>query len=477
MYELTYQDRSEYTADSRPPSPTMGIEGKEPEGMTLPKMLSPLHHAVQQDDIRRVMELVAAGADINEGNVEGRTPLHVAAAANNKVMCKVLLMEGASTSSVDKEGKPPIHAALRSGAQETASLLLSCEYGVIGLADVVIAMLEKDENSSITGSMSLEVCLDWLADSLPTQEVEVQRTIIEGLKDSRPSEVVKLFITTLFDKAGIHLDWDLSLDRERLDTGRLSFTTAKNSTYSETRNPGFDALAVGRQNITQEDRQSAKEEPAAFSSGPEEDSVRSRSFAQSPGVRTSNLERKLCFETDDDPQSVTGDPQRPPPEPPTAAKTSAREQSLLPSDLQEKKSAYQPPLLPDRTVPSTLEKQANPVKPPEAAIMSTGEPEKDTSEEEATSPPPYSKSDSARFTASEKLEAMNTLFKKKQDNPSGEDECDEYAPDFSASYFLEPLEFEKPYATTNVKDQGAAKASGIIRGYTWMEELFVSTSH
>lgn len=77
--------------DSRPPtrpaSPSVFVE--EPQSPL--QILSPLHRATAEDDIRRVMELLAAGADVNEKATDGRTPLHVCAQANNTVMAEVLL--------------------------------------------------------------------------------------------------------------------------------------------------------------------------------------------------------------------------------------------------------------------------------------------------------------------------------------------------------------------------------------------------
>src|SRR5271155_3731244 len=65
------------------------------------QILSPLHRATAEDDVRRVIELLAAGADVNEKATDGRTPLHVCAQANNTVMAEVLLYKSASIEVVD----------------------------------------------------------------------------------------------------------------------------------------------------------------------------------------------------------------------------------------------------------------------------------------------------------------------------------------------------------------------------------------
>lgn len=111
--------------DSRPPtrpaSPDVIFE--EPE--SLPRTLSPLHRATVEDDIRKVMELLATGADVNEKGLDGRTPLHVCPQNNNTAMAEVRLYESASINVADDSGNEPLRTALDAGSTEMACMFLS----------------------------------------------------------------------------------------------------------------------------------------------------------------------------------------------------------------------------------------------------------------------------------------------------------------------------------------------------------------
>ena len=55
-------------------------------------------------------QLLAAGAAVSAADQEGRTPLHVAAAASDNAVL-LLLAAGASVSAIDKDGRTPLHVA------------------------------------------------------------------------------------------------------------------------------------------------------------------------------------------------------------------------------------------------------------------------------------------------------------------------------------------------------------------------------
>jgi ankyrin repeat protein len=130
--------------DSRPPtrpaSPSIIVH----EPHSLPRILSPLHRATEGDDIRKVLELLAAGADVNEKATDGRTPLHVCAQANNIVMAEVLLYKLASMKAVDHTGREPLRTALDSGSVEMACMLLSCGAPLDALSGFILDMAQRD---------------------------------------------------------------------------------------------------------------------------------------------------------------------------------------------------------------------------------------------------------------------------------------------------------------------------------------------
>jgi len=130
--------------DSRPPtrpaSPDVIFDEPEP----LPRMLSPLHRATVEDDIRKVMELLATGADVNEKGLDGRTPLHVCAQNNNTVMAEVLLYKSASINVADDSGNEPLRTALDAGSTEMACMLLSHGGSVQTLSRFIVDVARRE---------------------------------------------------------------------------------------------------------------------------------------------------------------------------------------------------------------------------------------------------------------------------------------------------------------------------------------------
>ncbi|CAE8623936.1 unnamed protein product, partial [Polarella glacialis] len=77
-------------------------------------------------DIEGVRALLIAGARINAGTAyDSRTPLHLAAAAGNLVMCKFLIEECEAGLHRDRFGLLPIHDAVQNGHNEVRRYLQS----------------------------------------------------------------------------------------------------------------------------------------------------------------------------------------------------------------------------------------------------------------------------------------------------------------------------------------------------------------
>lgn len=112
------------------------IEAKDNEGMT------PLHIAVRlnvtnktralldaesntdSEVMNAIQTLLSAGADVEAKDVNGRTPLLVAARQNEVNVTKSLLSAGANTEAMDNDGMGPLHWAAFSNAAGTARVLL-----------------------------------------------------------------------------------------------------------------------------------------------------------------------------------------------------------------------------------------------------------------------------------------------------------------------------------------------------------------
>ncbi|XLS69373.1 hypothetical protein HN51_020396 [Arachis hypogaea] len=85
--------------------------------------------AVNRNDDILLQRLLKKGMDPNEGDPDGRTPLHIAASKGNEKCISVLLEYDADPNIRDKEGNLPLFEALISGNDSIVKLLL--EHGAV----------------------------------------------------------------------------------------------------------------------------------------------------------------------------------------------------------------------------------------------------------------------------------------------------------------------------------------------------------
>jgi ankyrin repeat protein len=95
------------TACSEPDRPTIG-----------------LYLAVQRGDIDQIERHIYWGADINQQNVDGETPLHVAAAKGRMVVVKLLLKHSAEIDAADRDGHSPLYGAVMADRTQVAQYLV-----------------------------------------------------------------------------------------------------------------------------------------------------------------------------------------------------------------------------------------------------------------------------------------------------------------------------------------------------------------
>lgn len=79
--------------------------------------------AASEGDVETIRRIVQQGLDVNQGDYDGRTMLHLAAAEGNVKVARLLIEEGADVSVVDRWNQSPLHDAVSSEHQQVAQLL------------------------------------------------------------------------------------------------------------------------------------------------------------------------------------------------------------------------------------------------------------------------------------------------------------------------------------------------------------------
>lgn len=74
-----------------------------------------LYLAVQRGDLDQIERHIFWGSDINQPDVDGRMPLHVAAEQGRWPVAKLLIKHGADINALDRDGHSPVYVALMAG--------------------------------------------------------------------------------------------------------------------------------------------------------------------------------------------------------------------------------------------------------------------------------------------------------------------------------------------------------------------------
>ncbi len=83
-----------------------------------------LHQAAKNGQIAQVKDLLAAGADFNAADGQGKTPLYQAAQNGHKEIVKDLLAAGADANAADQYGRTALYWAAYKGHKDIILLLL-----------------------------------------------------------------------------------------------------------------------------------------------------------------------------------------------------------------------------------------------------------------------------------------------------------------------------------------------------------------
>jgi len=80
--------------------------------------------AASKGDVQTVQRLLKDGADVNDKDIEGRTPLYYAVSNGHIDIVNTLLKNGADITQVTNKGNTPLHTATSKGYKEIIEVLL-----------------------------------------------------------------------------------------------------------------------------------------------------------------------------------------------------------------------------------------------------------------------------------------------------------------------------------------------------------------
>jgi hypothetical protein len=86
---------------------------------------SGLHAAAQRGDLAKLEQGIAAGADVNVRDAQGRTPLHVATFAKQQDAIRALVKAGADLGALENDRYDAVTIAAVADDEETLRVLLS----------------------------------------------------------------------------------------------------------------------------------------------------------------------------------------------------------------------------------------------------------------------------------------------------------------------------------------------------------------
>jgi len=110
-----------------------------------------LHDAAVDGDIDQVQLLLSRGANVNEKNRMGWTPLHTAVRNRRLALIEPLLAKGADINATDNRGQTPLMAAVYIGQKDAAELLIAkgADINIIAGGDNALSLAKKRRNTEI----------------------------------------------------------------------------------------------------------------------------------------------------------------------------------------------------------------------------------------------------------------------------------------------------------------------------------------
>jgi hypothetical protein len=110
-----------------------------------------LHDAARDGDIDQVQLLLSRGANVNEKNRMGWTPLHTAIRNRRLALIEPLIAKGADINAADNRGQTPLMAAIYIGQKDAVELLIAkgADVNLMAGGDNALSLAKKRRNTEI----------------------------------------------------------------------------------------------------------------------------------------------------------------------------------------------------------------------------------------------------------------------------------------------------------------------------------------
>lgn len=197
--------------------------------------LTALIFAARQGGIESAKTLLEGGADINQGDADGNTPLLIAILNNHDELSLMLIDKGANVNAVNKDGRSPIFAAVDAHDVDWSDRPLVKETDKVSSLDVIKALMDHkaNVNAQLTAVSIIKKAAQDSADrtlgvgatafmrAARSGDVEVMKLLLDHGAD--PKLANKDGVTALSVAAGMgYTDANRGTEAQALDAVKLS---------------------------------------------------------------------------------------------------------------------------------------------------------------------------------------------------------------------------------------------------------------
>ena len=108
-----------------------------------------IHQDVIEENVALVRRELSKGADVNQKNDEGHTPLHLAVQIANKKIAELLIKKGANVNSIDNMGFTPLDYAVE--REEISEVFSEIDHAVSNMEGIEVSssnLIARNEDGS-----------------------------------------------------------------------------------------------------------------------------------------------------------------------------------------------------------------------------------------------------------------------------------------------------------------------------------------